>query len=519
MTVRGYRLALDWSRAGTFDGPYEDVSALVSASADMPLSTGRDTSQAASDLPAGTLDFQIEDLDGVFAPALSSSPLANKIVPGVPARLDLTVAEVTYNLTVGVLDRFTYDPNRRTLAGTLIDGWGQVASQSLSTPVYQGYRTGDLIHIVLDAVGWPTEARNIASGATLVPYWWAEGKDAATAIQELADSEGPPAIAYVEGGVFVFEDRHSRLFAARSTTSQATYTHIVPEGTGPAGDLKMLKDSIRYDHGLAHIVNSVSFEVDVRAPAAEAVVWSTDTPFVVPAGTTTTIFASANDPFLQATTPVAGVDYILQGGTATASLDRDSGQSLRITLTAGGTDATVASLAVRAYPLTAVRTVKVEAEDTSSVLAKGRRKWGRPPVWAGPEDAKAIAQRIVATYATARPVLTFTTDGAINDTYLADFAARRVSDRITVREDVLGINGDFIVERVDREITSLGVSSRLTITCEPPPPTQAANAFTFDVAGKGFNQGQFAADGIDNPATMFRFDTPGAGFDQGVFAT
>jgi hypothetical protein len=137
----------------------------------------------------------------------------------------------------------------------------------------------------------------------------------------------------------------------------------------------------------------------------------------------------------------------------------------------------------------------------------------------GPVRRAGHRDRIVSTYATARPVMTFTIDGAISTAYLQEFAARKVSDRITVREDIVGVNADFIVERVQRDITSLGVSSRLTVTCESPQPVQAANAFTFDVAGKGFDQGQFVATGVDNPATMFRFDVAGHGFDQGVFAS
>jgi hypothetical protein len=516
VSARGYKLGMDWSRAGTYENAYEDASVL--SDAPIVIAVGRDTSRASADLPAGTLDFRIDDSARVFAPELATSLLYGKVQPGVPARLDLTVAAVTNNLFSGSLYAFQYDPNDWTLSGTLMDAWGLVADQTLSTEVFQGYRTGDLISAVLDEIGWPSDARSIDPGATVVPYWWAENKDAASAIQELADSEGPPAIAYVDHGVFVFEDRHHRLLTARSATSQATYTHIYPEGTGPAGDFKMLHDSISYQHGLSNIVNSATFEIDVRAPAAPAAVWSTDSAFVVPAGTTTTILAQANDPFIAAITPDSS-DYTVLSGTISVSLDRTSGQSLAISVTAGGSDVTVTTLQVRASPLSVVRTVKATAEDAGSVLTKGRKTWDRPLPWAGPYDAQAIAQRIVSTYATARPVLTFSIDGAISTAYLTEFATRRVSDRITVREDIVGVNADFIVEKVAREIVSLGVSSRLTVTCESPQPVQAANPFTFDVAGQGFDQGQFVADGVDNPATMFRFDVAGHGFDQGVFAS
>jgi hypothetical protein len=516
MSARGFKLGMDWSRSGTYGNPYEDVS--VYADTDITIAVGRATSRAAADLPVGTLDFKIYDGALVYAPERTASPLYGKVAPGVPGRFDLTVSGVTAPLLVGSLDKFSYDPNEWSLSGTLVDAWGVAANQTISTPIYRDYRTGDLINVILDEIDWPADKRTIDPGATLVPVWWAEDKSAADAIQELADSEGPPAIAYVDQGVFVFEDRHHRLLTARSQTSQATYTHIYPEGTGPAGDFKMLRGSISYDHGRSNIVNSATFQVDVRAPGDTSAVWSTDAPFVVPAGTTIAVSAQSSDPFYAAVTPDTS-DYTVLGGTITVSLDRDSGQSLTISVTAGGSDVTVQTLQVRATPLVVVRTVKAGAEDPGSVRDKGRKTWDRPLPWAGPYDAQAIADRIVSTYATARPVMTFTIDGAISTAYLQEFAARKVSDRITVREDIVGVNTDFIVERVQRDITSLGVSSRLTVTCESPQPVQAANAFTFDVAGKGFDQGQFVATGVDNPATMFRFDVAGQGFDQGVFAS
>jgi hypothetical protein len=41
----------------------------------------------------------------------------------------------------------------------------------------------------------------------------------------------------------------------------------------------------------------------------------------------------------------------------------------------------------------------------------------------------------------------------------------------------------------------------------------------FDTAGQGFNQGTFAADGLDDPATLFRFDVAGHGFNQGLMGS
>jgi hypothetical protein len=531
VTVRGYRLALDWSRAGTYAGAAEDVSGYLSDD-DLEISVGRETSQAGADLSATTLAFSMLDTAKVYAPASTTSVIAGKVLPGVPAVFDVTISGATTTLYNGVLDDFEYDvsvPDAPTLTGTVTDAWGIPGAESLSTPVYQGKRTGELIGLVLDAIGW-TGPRDLDVGATVVPYWWAEGKDAATAIQEIVDSEGPPAIAYVEAGTFVFKDRHHRMTDAASMTSQSTYTHTVPAGAVP-GDFKILKGSFKYQHGLKNIVNSATFQVDIRQPVGLDRVWSSDSPLTIAANTSITLFIQADEPFINAQTPTPDPvlhlddgsivpDYVLDGGSITVTLDRTSGQSLAMTLTAGGTDAIVLSLALRAASLPVARTVKVSAEDGGSVLSKGRLSWPRSLPWAGPYDAQAIADRIVSAYAVSRPVLTFTIEGILSTAYLQEFAARKVSDRITVRHDIVGLNTDFIVEKVIRTVKALGkIGTQLTLVCEVPDPTGAVNPLTFNAAGKGFNDGQFQAVGIDNPTTVFRFDVAGQGFNQGRFAS
>jgi hypothetical protein len=518
VTVRGFTLAADWSRSGGFGGTLEDVTGYVSADTDIAITIGRDTSQAASELNAGTLDFALEDQGLNFAPDKSTSPIFGKVAPGVPFSFTYTVAAATTTLMAGPLDDFTYDPQLRKLSGQVLDAWGSPGDETLSTLVYSGKRTGDLIGIILDAIGW-TGGRDIDPGATVPAFWWAEGKDAKTAIQELVDSEGPPAIAYVEGGVFTFRDRHHRLLRSASQNSQGTYTHIYPEGTGPGSDFKVLAGSFTYRHGRRSIVNSASFQVDVRTPGVVAPVWSTDSAISVPAGSTVDTFVQSSEAFVGAITPLQGIDFSVAGGPVTVSLSRTSGQSLVLSVTSTGTDALVDAMQIRAAPIVS-RTVKVEVEDAGSVGAKGRRGWGRSLPWANQYDALAIAQRIVATYATARPVLTFTVDALLGTTYAQQFLLRKISDRITVRNDILGINGPFIIERITRRIRQLGARGiELEITCEAPEPTQAVNALTFDVAGKGFNDGAFGVDGVDAASTVFRFDVAGQGFNAGRFAS
>lgn len=522
MTVRGYTVAVDWSRAGSFAGPLEDVTSYVLDSPELTVEYGRERTQAEGAMSSGETTYALRNNGRWFSSENTSSPLYGKILPGRQTQITKLHQGVLYTLFTGNLDDLSVNPTApaRDFTVKALDAWGQPGAEKLSTPLYSGVRTGTAIGLVLDAIGW-TGGRDLDAGATLIPWWWEEGTDAATAIQKLVDSEGVPAIAYVQGGVFTFRDRHHRILRTASTTTNGLFSHIVPAGTGPGGDHKIIKDSFSYDDGAKFIANSVAFSVDQREPAAETEVWSTDTPITLAAGESLPIEIQGSDPFTGAITPAAGLDYELAYGTITASLSRTSGQAVLLTITAGGTAAQINRIGIRATAVPVVRTINVREEDASSVSTYGRQTWQREVPWAGIYDARAIAQRIVSTYATARPVVTFevTWANGISENTLTQILARKISDRITVRNDELGVNRDFIIERISHTVLKLGVKHTVRFTCEVPEPVQAANVFTFDTVGLGFNQGTFGANGIDSAATMFRFDTAGQGFDQGRFAS
>lgn len=521
MTVRGHQLAIDWSRHGTYANPAEDVSSYV-LPGDLDITYGRDVSAEGATLSAtsGSMSFTLNNETQVFSPESTSSPIAGKILPNRPVRYQVTHAGTTYTLLTGVLDEYDVDADAAvTFTGVALDAWGRPGGEKLSTPLYRGLRTGDAIHLILDAIGW-TGPRDIDPGVTVMPWWWEEGTDAAEAVTKLVNSEGTPAIAYVEGGTFVFKDRHHRLFDTRSTTSQATFTHIVPAGTGPAGDVKIEAGTFSYNHGAKNIVNSATFSVGVRTPRPVTRVWTSDEPITVQAGQTVQIVVQPSDPFYLARTPsIAYGDIELQSGAISAvSLSRTSGQSTILSITCS-VATVITSLAVRGVPVLVTRTVQVSARDAGSAGTFGTQEWpaAAAPVWAGVYDAQVIATRIVGIYATYRPTITFTVAGT-STAWLTKILDARISDRVTVRNDRRGINTDFMVERLAHRITSLGIVHRLSITCQATEPVQPTNVLTFDTAGKGFNQGLFAVDGIDNPASMFRFDVAGQGFDQGLFA-
>lgn len=520
MTVSGYFLGIDWSRQSNYANALEDATSYID-DAELVASWGRDTGRATASSTAGTFGFSLANnligKEGYFSPEKASSPTFGKIWPGTPAVFRKTLAGTTYTLVDGLLDDIEVDPDdpAQTFTATVLDAWGKPGAEQLSTPLYTGIRTGDAIGVILDAIGW-TGPRDLDPGATVIPYWWEDGTDAATAVQKLVDSEGHPAIAYVAGGVFTFHDRHHRVLNTASTTSQGTFSLTIPAPSAPTS-FRIRDKTFTYDHGLKNLANTVVLEVAQRKPAEPARIWETDDTFSLGVSEVYAIDVKTSDPFTAAAVPADGYEYTVLSGTVTPSLSRTSGQSLVLTLTAGGSGAVVQGMAVVASSIPVARTVKVSEEDAGSIGLRGRQTWPGTAPWANVYDAKVIAQRIVSVYATNRPLVTFEIEN-LNDTYLAQILARRISDRITIRNDKLGLNADFIIERITHTVEKKFQVHRVRFHCQVVDPTHPANVFTFDVAGKGFNDGAFGINGLDSAATMFTFDAAGKGFDDGKFS-
>lgn len=511
MTVRGWTLNVDWSGHGTFAETLEDATSRVSDQ-DLTVTIGRESERTQGHCPSGTLTAVMQNSDRALMPEYSGSPIFGKVGPSKRVVFSGTAGVSTVPLLAGEIDSYNIDYGAVDYAfsATILDGWGKPGAEKLSTPLYTGVRTGDAIGFILDAIGW-TGARSIDPGATVMPFWWAEGVDAATAVNQMVDAEGLPAIAYVQGSTFYFRDRHHRILNARSVTSQATISQIFPSG-GFGTDLKLKTDSFSYDDGQSYLINTVSFSVPIRQATNPMAVWSTDSPISMASGDVQVVTASAGDPFFNAV-----VSFTTRSGTATAVLDRTSGAAVSITLTATS-DVIIDSLIVTANSVPVARTVRVDKSDPGSILNFGRQAWTEePPAFVNQYDAAAIASRLVAVYASRRPSLTFTVAG-YTPAVLASLLGLLISDRITVRNDVGGINADFIIERMVYVVKNLDLME-VTIGCQVTDPVQPTNLLQFDVAAHGFNQGAFGVEGIDSAATMFRFDVAGQGFNQGVFAT
>jgi hypothetical protein len=513
--IAAYTLLIDW-QDNDWVSPYADVTTRVlDQRTPVTIRYGRDQARQLSPIAGGELACEIDNRSRDYSPENTASPLAGYVTSGRRVSFKATTSTTETVLYSGYIDDFDIKPglNDQSVPVTCIDALGRLRGQNVTTPLYQGIRTGDAIQYLLDAVGFPSDKRDIDPGASYLPYWWLDDTDAYDALMAIVDSEGPAALVTFDGQRrFVFRDRHHRLFYSASLTSQATWRSVALE--------PVMSDPVIYNHGLKEIVNSVSVEVPQRTPGSAATdVWTSQGLLSVPAGTTATVIARAPEPFLGAITPQQDTDYTLLSGSATVTIGQTSGQSTVISIAAAaGNDAVLQDLKLRATAISST-SVMVTVEDATSIAKYGRKAYGsgRLPVWCNTYDAAAILNLIVAQRAERLPTMQVTMRGAGSRLRLAQCLHRDLSDRVHITESLTGLDADFFIEQISHTIGAGGAEHVTTFGVEKIPPT-VTNPFTFGVSGKGFDQGLFMGGGLDDPNTMFRFDTAGHGFDQGVFA-
>lgn len=224
--AEGYTVAVDWAGDGDFDDTYDNVTADVLQRGPVVFSYGRDQARQLAPPRVGTLSMTLCNADRLYSPENPDSPIADDMSPAAPVKVETVYQDTLYPLFTGRVDDFDVHPDRgnRSIDITALDLLALLQGVKISTELYQAQRTGTLIGIILDTIGW-TGPRDLDLGATFVPWWWLEEADAFQAVTDLLQSEGPPSIAYTgPDGTFIFRDRHHRLLRAASLTPQASFS-------------------------------------------------------------------------------------------------------------------------------------------------------------------------------------------------------------------------------------------------------------------------------------------------------
>lgn len=477
-----YSYTVDWNNDGDFADTGEDITRRVIEAVTIVL--GRDQARAFSPAQPATMDITVNNRSGDYSPENGSSPLAGNLKPGRAIRAQATLG-TTYGLFYGFTDEFNVLPDRndRKVQFSCRDAMSRLQDYTISTGLSAGIRTGAAIGAILDAIGW-TGGRDLDAGATVIPFWWAEQEDAGTALQKVIASEGSPAAVYIDPGTgaFTFRDRHHRLTRSTSTSSQATFR---ASGTEP-----LFSEPVTYEAGWRDVINDVTIQVQERQPnAAPTAVWQSDETIFLGASASTTLFVQGSDPFKDAIAPVQDTDYTVRAGSVSSvTLSRTSGQSTIITVTAGGSGATITGLVLRATAIPVIRTVKVTASDSTSITDYGSR--GLPddlqPVWANRWDAQALASLYVLQRKQRLPILSIQVRGAANTTRLTQCLSRALSDRVTVTGAVDGLSGDFFIERIQHDIDgSQGGRVHTTTFGLEKAPSSPSSAFVLGTSTLG----------------------------------
>lgn len=505
-----------WLDAVQIIGPGEDITTRVFGTrGNVSFTYGRDQARSLSAITPGETSLEVDNTSRDYSPNNPSSPLRDHLGPGKPLLIHSAFDGQGYDLFRGYVDTYEIAPDRdkRSVTFGALDLLARLSQVTISTQVHASLQTGQAIGKVLDAAGWPSDARDLDAGATTIRWWWEEGTDALEAIKKIAESEGPPAFAYVDsGGNMVFRGRHHRILSSASTTVQATFRD---SGTEPVFGQEMT-----YDIGWSDLVNEVTATVEEREPEGEQTVWDTDEIIALGEGETRTLRVEPNDPFIRAHTPVAkptagvsGVyDYTVRSGQVEVSLSRHSGQSTTIRIRAVGGAAMVQGMALRAMPVTVARKHQVHTSDAPSINAHGRRSYEHEMPWADLHDATSVAEMILGQRAERLPIVHITLDNG-SDQRLTEILSRDLSDRIHIVETETFTDHDFFIENIDHTIGQAGTWHTVTFGCERVR-SQTSPVFTFDDDSAGFDDGLFGLSGFDDADTVLVLDS--SLLDQGL---
>jgi hypothetical protein len=495
------RLYIDWAGNGNFTGVADEVSADTLTRTQLEVRYGRSAARALAPMGRGELIGELDNRSNIYSPENTDLPLAGDVLPGRDTLLVAEWQSTTYGIYRGNLDDFDIQPGRpkQSVDFNCLDALAGFTAE-ISTSLHAGLSTGQAIGVVLDAIGWPAAKRDLDAGATTIPWFWLSRQSAETALQQIVDSEGPPAMLTMDAdGNVVFRDRNHRLTRAGSTASQATFG---------IGGIPVLTDLV-YGHGVKEIINSITFEIPVRRASGElSAVWSLQGSRTIGDGETIPVTVAATDPFFGAVVPEVNTDFTVTGATVTVTLSRTSGQSVTVFLKASGGTAVVSDLQLRAYSVATTATEVVSAEDSTSQSRYGVRTWPsqREPVWASVPDARAIADLILAQRAQRIPTVRARVANR-NDAAMTQILTRDLSDRIRLIVPDFDLDSYFYIERIEHQISE-GGRVWLTDFYLERVPDVASNWLVLDSSTRGrLNVNTLGGVGLPNSTTAFRLDS------------
>ena len=476
MVVASYKLEVDWNNDGDWGDTGESLS--MDRVRSITCELGRDqASQLTGKSSAGSLEAVLDNRSGDYNPFNSSSPLYGNILPGRPVRLLGTSGTQTDQpIWQGYLTRITPQVHRGGDATAILQATGplgQLNFDQIIVAMVTSQRTDQIVDDILDAAGGGAGSgfRTLDTGQTTITRYWADRTYTLTALQEIEATEGG-FIREGKNGKIIFDSRHHRL-AGVGLTSQATYS----DASGAARVYSFLTQ----DDPLPSIFNI--FEADIQTYTTEslAVLWTlsesgANSPAISPGITRTWIAryptsdSAVNARAVNAWTTTAATTDMLANAAAdgsgtnlTSSIGisvTKSGQRMDIALVNNGTvTAYITKLQARGTAITADHAVTIQASDSTSQTAFGKRTWPSQTTQFIPTSDEAVdwANFHLSIYKDPTAMLQLTYYANRDQNALNEMLDRDISERVTVvaaNTADLDINRDFFIEGIKHQIGS-----------------------------------------------------------------
>lgn len=451
-----YFVEVSWDNSGSFNGAYDDISALAS---ELTIARGRESEF--DETQPGALTLRLNNADRRFSPENTATPIsASNLVPGRPIRVRAVQSGSSFPLYYGYIRRIQPQPQVGDQTPCVVeaeDALNWLGRAQVVVAIQQNITTGCAIGQVLDDAGFPSASRALDTGQDTPKFWWTRDAYARAEIKGLTDSE--QGWFYIDRrGFAVFESRHHRLLDQTSTGSFAN-----------------LFASFDYDYNDEKIYNDVRVTAHPRVLAASAILWKLDdTPTLSPSGTAEfwAVYTSPSTmeavPALNVASPAATTDYLCNSNASGTGVDytgetsasfTDFGETAKIQIATSASVATYLTLLqVRGQPLHAPNPVTAKAADTPSQQAYFKRTLELDLAW---QQDSLVAQDF-ADYLLNRyrqPVSWIAPSFAAmrSDALMLQMLSRELSDRVTITEAVTGIaSGDYFIGRIEHTIDLAG---------------------------------------------------------------
>lgn len=250
---------------------------------------------------SATAEFTVNNYDHYFSFEDSGSPIGNYILPKRPCRLYMGfkgagVVPVFVGLTQG-MPSYSGDFDEKANFDAL-DFLSEIGDMKLTNMVMmRNARTDQVIATILNQFGIEPQMYNLAHGLNTIPFvYFDTGKDAGNALRELVQAENG-ALWLDEQGIIRFEPRTGIIGKEPVMKFDAdSIIKITPSRASDIVNYVKVSAEIREVQSLQPI-----FTVDNSSGYESA---AADDDYRVPAGGTTTVWLSLEDPTWSANLPI-----------------------------------------------------------------------------------------------------------------------------------------------------------------------------------------------------------------------